>query len=288
MSEPMARIGLVLGMPENEYHHGGPEFSSSAAKAILETPAHYKWEYIDGHKRSSKAFDVGTAVHSKVLGVGAEVVAYPEELLAANGAASTTAAKKFKSEQVAAGKIVMKKAEVEEINIMAESALAHPLAGAILEHETGHSEASVFATDPETGLQLRARFDRLLSDRGLSGDVKTTPDVSRRAFATAIARYKYHVQRAHYLHVARLIGLDISDMVFIAVQNTAPYLTTTNTIDSDFAAKGEELAVKARRTLVQCVETDQWPGYSTGLEMLRLPGWAVFEYQDLEEMELEG
>ncbi len=283
----MPREGLVLGMPEDEYH-GGPEFSSSAAKAILETPAHYKWEYIDGNRKHSKAFDVGTAVHSKVLGVGAAVVAYPEEILGANGAASTTAAKKFKAEQTAAGFIVMKQAEVDQINLMAESALAHPLAGAILEHEAGHSEASLFATDPETGLRLRCRFDRLLPGRGLSADVKTTPDVSRRAFATAIARYKYHVQRAHYLHVARLIGLDIADMVFIAVQNTAPYLTTTNTIDADFAAKGEELAVNARRTLVHCLETNEWPGYSTGLETLRLPGWAVYEYQDLEEQELEG
>ena len=59
----------MLGMSEAEYH-AHPAFSASKAKAILDSPARFKWEYIDGNREQKKAFDVGSAVHAKVLGTG--------------------------------------------------------------------------------------------------------------------------------------------------------------------------------------------------------------------------
>lgn len=270
----MKRDGLVLGMSEDEYH-GGPEFSSSAAKEILKTPAHYKHVYLDGNREKKKAWDIGTAVHSKVLGVGADTVTCPPELLASNGAMSTKAAKDWKAEQEASGKIVVTETDMAKITGMTEAVLAHTLAKAWLELP-GNAEASMFAPDPETGLMLRCRFDRLPDDERASIDLKTTLDASPDGFARRAHDLGYHVSRAHYLHTAELAGHPRQEMVFITVENKAPYLVAVYQLSQPFAERGERRAAHARRLLKHCQETNTWPGYSEWLEFLDEPAYAMY------------
>lgn len=271
----MKRDGLVLGMDEDEYH-GGPEFSSSAAKEILKTPAHYKHVYLDGHREKKKAWDIGTAVHSKVLGVGADTVTCPPELLASNGAMSTKAAKEWRAEQEAAGLIVVSAAEQQQVNAMAESVLTHDLARGWFELP-GHSEASMFATDPETGLRLRCRFDRLPDDPRAAIDLKTTLDASPEGFKKRAHDLRYHVSRAHYLHTADLAGHPRQEMVFVAVENKAPYLVAVYQFDREQVERGEREARRARELLKRCQELGEWPGYSPNLEFLEAPAYAMYQ-----------
>lgn len=271
----MKRDGLVLGMDEDEYH-GGPEFSSSAAKEILKTPAHYKHVYLDGHREKKKAWDIGTAVHSKVLGVGADTVSCPPELLASNGAMSTKAAKEWRAEQEAAGLIVVSAAEQQQVNAMAESVLAHDLARGWFELP-GHSEASMFATDPETGLRLRCRFDRLPDDPRAAIDLKTTLDASPEGFKKRAHDLRYHVSRAHYLHTADLAGHARQEMVLVAVENKAPYLVAVYQFDREQVERGEREARRARELLKRCQELGEWPGYSPNLEFLEASAYAMYQ-----------
>lgn len=275
----MKREGLVLGMDEDEYH-GGPEFSSSAAKEILKTPLHYKHVYLDGHREKKKAWDIGTAVHSKVLGVGQQVVAYPEKVLSAAGAANTNDSRAFRAEQEAAGLIVVKQSELDEINAMTEAVLKHELASAWL-HLPGHAEASMFATDPETGLRLRCRFDYLPDDPRAAIDLKTTLDASPNGFAKRAHDLGYHVSRAHYLLTAELAEHPRQEMVFIAVENKAPYPVAVYQFDLRQIERGEKRARRARQLLVQCRQNDTWPGYSPDVEYLSEPAYAM--YQDESE-----
>lgn len=275
MTESMERDGLVLGMDEDEYH-GGPEFSSSAAKEILKTPAHYKHVYLDGHREKKKAWDIGSAVHSKVLGVGADTVTCPPELLASNGAMSTKAAKEWRAEQEADGLIVVSEADQARIDAMTEAVLNHDLARAWFELP-GHSEASMFATDPETGLRLRCRFDRLPDDPRAAIDLKTTLDASPDGFKKRAHDLKYHVSRAHYLHTAELAGHPRKEMVFIAVENTAPFLVAVYQFDQEQVERGQRQARRARQLLKQCQDNNQWPGYSPHLEFLEAPAYAMYQ-----------
>ena len=59
--------GLHHNMPEREYH-AHPAVNASGLKRILQSPAHYKL-----HLEPSDAMDLGSAVHTEVLGVGAPV-----------------------------------------------------------------------------------------------------------------------------------------------------------------------------------------------------------------------
>lgn len=289
MSDVMKRDGLVLGMGEDEYHGFGEfeelrtaEFSSSAAKAILNTPADYEWEYLKSKpKAPTEAMILGTAVHTRVLGVGAEVVKVPEEWVLKNGAISSKReAVEWVAKQEEAGLTVLTPAKFERVQGMTEAVLAHPLASSWFALE-GHSEASVFATDPETGVRLRCRFDYLPDDPRASLDLKTTADASPRGFMKRAHDLKYHVSRAHYLHTAELAGIPRQEMVFVVVENTAPFKVAVYQFNREQVERGENEARKARRLLARCLETNTWPGYSTELEFLEAPAYAM--YQD--EME---
>ena len=78
-------------MPELEYH-ARPELSASIAKRLIEPggPARWKWEHDHG-RAETKAFDLGHAAHTLVLGAGTPIARIPDELLASNGATSTKA-----------------------------------------------------------------------------------------------------------------------------------------------------------------------------------------------------
>ena len=82
--------GIVHNVPEADYH-SHPALSSTQARQILDSPA--KYDYAKTHPQPHKdAFDLGTAVHTKVLGTGYTVATYPPEHLTPSGAASTKAA----------------------------------------------------------------------------------------------------------------------------------------------------------------------------------------------------
>jgi hypothetical protein len=274
--------GIILGMDEADYH-SRRELSSTEARMILRTPAEYRW-----HKdhpplvAPSKKFDVGSAIHAKVLGTGYEVDVIPDDILASNGAVSTAAAKAFVAESRAAGRIPMKLADFEAIDGPAEAVLAHPGARQLLT-QPGNAEASVFATDPGTNVEVRARFDFLpnLSD-GLrvAVDLKSTRDASKRAFETAVARYEYPIQRSWYLDALRFVTGEAAEMVFIAVEKDPPYLTAVYQLPTVWALKGHTAAAKARRLYAECVASGEWPGLPTTVQFLDEPTWHVYQFEE--------
>ena len=277
--------GIVLGLEESLYH-ARPELSSTDARLILESPAKYRWK--KDHPplvEPSKKFDVGSAVHSKVLGTGYEAIPIPAEYLASNGAASTTAAKTFIAEVRAAGKIPLKLEEFEPINAQAESVLAHPAARQLF-GQPADAEVSVFATDPKTGVDVRARFDFLPNDFTLgapsrvSVDLKTARDASPRGFTKSIAEYSYDVQRAWYLDALKWTTGEDAEMVFCAVEKDAPYLVGVYQLPTIWVEMGKTKARRARQVFAEATANDVWPGYGDGVELLSPPTWLIYKHEE--------
>ncbi|MBL3682615.1 hypothetical protein D3229_09755 [Leucobacter aridicollis] len=262
LAEPMKRDGLVLGMSEDEYHGGGSaELSSTGAKLLLEAPARFKHVVIDGNRTEKKAWDVGTAVHTKVLGTGSPVVAYPATVLAADGSVRDKA-KVWAAEQRAAGMVPVKQRELDQINTVAESLLTHPTAKALLE-AAGNSEASVFASCPEIGVRLRGRFDRLPDDLDVALDVKTVGQSGGAAeseFTRQIFNFGYDVQAGQYLDTLKYAtGRDL-DFAFIVVELTAPYLVNVITMTHTYLEMGRVKSMEARKRYRHGLDTGEWPG----------------------------
>jgi len=276
--------GIHLHMPEAEYH-AHPALSSTGARRLLESPA--KFRYAQTHPEKPKAaFDLGTAVHTKVLGTGDTAVAYPPEHLTPSGNVSTKAATvEWAAEQRAAGRTPISPEQMHEVDAMAEAVLAHPMARVLLEQD-GSPEASVFATDPDTNVDMRARFDYLPAGQNTSiaVDLKSARDASPEGFAKAAASHGYHVQRAWYDDTYRFAGapIELDAFVFVVVEVDAPHLVGVYKLNSEFEEIGHRRARRARHLYRHGLDTGEWPGYSPAIQSLMAPFWLVAEAAEQE------
>jgi exodeoxyribonuclease VIII len=173
--------------------------------------------------------------------------------------------------------------------MMQKAVRANPVANKWLYQEQGRNELSVYAKDPETGVLVRCRFDRLLN-RGFSPDLKTTTDASPRGFSNAIAKYGYAFQAAFYMDVYYwATGQRIEGFGFVCVEKTAPYSVMCYRLDDESVEIGRHQYRKALNTYAECLETGNWHGYDGFDEetLIGLPSWQISQYEEGLEVELE-
>lgn len=263
---------IVHNMPEREYH-SHPSLSATGAKLILDSPAKFDYR-INGHRPEHKpAFDLGSAVHAKVLGTGwgIEELDFPDF--------RTKAAQQARDEAYAAGLIPMLAKDLAGVKAISEQVLAHPTAKTLFEQE-GRSEVSVFAED-EQGTQLRCRFDFLPDDHRVAVDLKTTSKkADARGFAASAASYGYDVQEGHYIDTLNYATGDVAAMAFVVVEVEPPYLVGVHQLDRDFRDMGHVKAAVARERYRACMASGVWPGYPEPIQLVQAPVWAVYDYQD--------
>lgn len=266
---------LVAGMSDDEYRADpvpGGSLSSTGAKAILKSPAHYRWQ-ID-HPRQSTAFDIGHAVHALVLGVGMTV-----EVLDFDSY-RTKAAQQARDEAASAGLAPILSGDYQPIVDMAEAVATHPGAIELFERD-GAPEVSAFACDPETGVWLRARPD-FLPDPGAGPtpivDLKTSISADPKQFTRSAAEYGYDIQAELYRHVVSLArGDSATEFRFVVVEKTPPHLVSVVELDAEYAAIGRQRMRRAIETYRRCRETDEWPGYGAETHLIAPPRWLAYE-----------
>ena len=268
--------GIVEAMPE-ELYHAHPALSSTNARLLLDSPArfHYRQSHPQPHKA---AFDLGSAVHSKVLGVG-----YPVEALDFTDF-RTKAAQAARDDAYAAGLIPMLKKDLIVVDDMAEAVLTHNTARALLERP-GTAEASVFATDPTTGVDIRARFDFLpdpTDGRRVTVDLKTSgKSAAATEFERTVLNFGYHVQQGHYLDALALAEGDTdAAMVFVVVETEAPHLVAVHQLDVVYSDMGFTAARHARRLFRECTDAGKWPGHPDEVTLVSPPTFAVIQHEE--------
>jgi exodeoxyribonuclease VIII len=263
-------------------YHSRSELSSTGARLLLPefggSPA--KFKYRQGREFNSASFDLGKAVHAEVLGVGAQAVAYPEDVLASNGAASTKSAKEWADSVRFEGKIPMKAADLRPIQGMAQAVLKHPTARPLFE-VCALREVSVFST--VDGVPSRARFDALSEEtpKGIySVDLKTADDATKAGFERSVAKWGYDVQESWYEDVYEAsTGNPINEFFFCAVEKTAPYEVAVFQLPEIWRLMGKRKAEEARRIFSECEASGLWPGYDPTIQILDPPTWVVFEHE---------
>lgn len=281
-TDVIAAPRVVLDMPDEEYR-ADPALSCSSAKRLLapSCPAIFRHEQIHGQPPKAE-FDFGHAAHALVLGMGAPIVAVPDDLLASNGAMSTKAAKEFVAEHRALGETVLKAEDVAVVEDMAAAFRSHPDVGALFNPKRGNPEVSLFWHDEQMGIDRKARFDWLpdfASGRLIVPDYKSAASAYPGRFARAMADFNYHMQAAWYSDAA-LACLDVETVgfVFVVQEKTAPYLVSIVEPDAQAIAVGRAKNTHAMEIYRDCLAADVWPGYSTDIELVSLPAWADREY----------
>lgn len=260
--------GFHAGIDEAAYHADRSSLSVSGAKTILKTPALFKWQ--QDHPRHSDAFDIGSAAHALVLGVGAPIAPLDFDSW------RTKAAQEARDEARANGMTPLLAADYARVKAMADKLSEHPLATRLLSE--GEAEVSAYCEDKATGVMRRGRFD-FLAD-GWITDYKTTVDAAPFAFASSAAKFDYAMQAAWYLDLARDLGREVDGFIFIVQAKEAPYEVTVCELDWASEELGRRRNRRALDTYAKCVTSGNWPGYGDDLHTISLPRWA-FTQEDV-------
>lgn len=293
LDAPFLAPGIHAGIPEGRYHAdllcGSPTLSSTLARTLLARSPLHAWT---AHPRlnpaweptEKKTFDIGRAAHRAVLGRGGDYVAYPGEMLASNGAASTKEAKAWAEDQRAEGRTPLKADEVDQIGAMA-LAVDRQLTAMGISLDAARSEMVALAE--VDGVMCRAMIDNAPADpRFPLYDLKSTTDASPEALAKTVATYGYDLQAAHYLAVWKAATGEDRRFRIIFVEKEAPYGVQVAELyrkpgdEADWFDHADALAADARRIWGECLRTGQWPGYPARVAVIGAPGWHLTKMDD--------
>lgn len=265
--------GVIDELDEATYH-AHAALSSSGARRLLppSCPARFRWERDNGGRPNRATFDEGHAAHREVLGVGAPLVIIEADDW------RTKAAREQRDEAYAQGRTPILAATAEHVRGMAKALREHPLASDLLK-QPGRPEVSLFWHDEQHGIDRRARLDWLpevVDGRVIIADLKTTTHAEPRSIERWVTRFGYHQQAAWYIDAAHALGIaETVDFRLIFVEKEPPYLTTVAELDHEAILAGRALNDRALGVYAECVATDTWPGYTSGIATVSLPSWAV-------------
>ena len=247
----------------NAQYHATDAISSSAVKTVHgKSLAHWKAR---GEFKGSTIFDVGSVVHDLVLEGGQNSIRGPEDRRG-------NAWKIAYAEAQAEGKTLLTAGDYDLAHTVAGSLLFHP-AGARMSGPDVVNEASFFAVDPDTGLEIKCRPDSYWMSQGVIYDIKTCQDASPRGVAKDFQSYGYPLQAAFYMKVLRLAGFKATKFVFVHVEKTAPYAVSVNELSPEYLEWAEG---QVDLTLVRIAEASLNGDYSTGwpsVTTIDLPRW---------------
>lgn len=254
-----------------------PSLSSSIARLIIKQSARHAWTASaqlnpDWEPTESKVFDIGRAAHRAVLGKGGDYIAYPDAVLASNGALTTKAAKEFTEWARAKGLTPLKAEDVERIEAMAAAAQLR-LDDMGIKLDPARSELTAIGrvddvwcramvdNAPEKPMQMPDGARLMLID------FKTTEDASPDACRRSVESYGYDLQMAHYRDTWKAATGEDRDFLFIFQEKNPPYeigvvrLLAEAGHSADWLEDAREKARYARTVWRECLKTGIWPGY---------------------------
>lgn len=264
----------IVEQPIEDYFaaHG---ISQSTLKRISKSPAHLKY-YVAHPEPSTPAQILGTVLDTAVFEPDALLGRYhvrPSSYDSGkegmkpwhNGAKFC---KDWNAER--RDKTIIPQADMTSVLLMRDEIAKHPAAAKIL--ATGQSALSLYCEDADTGLQQKARPDWLSGN--VIADLKGCVDASPEGFARAVANFGYAIQAAWYLDISSVLGLNKEHFLFICSESDPPYAVAVYELDEESINIGRSQYRRLLNRYLECVVTDQWPGYSKDVQYLSLPNWS--------------
>lgn len=264
--------GFYPDLDEAAYHADPcpePSLSSSLIKTIITKSLLHAWcEHPrlnpDHQPQEEGRFDLGSATHEQLLGVG------PAMQIVHAADWRKKGAKEARDEARAAGLLPILADDARRITAMIDAfwgqiQLAPPEIMAAMQKGAGHAEASIVWQRGRVWCRARPDKIALVGDRLIHIDYKTT---QASAHPSAVARRIFDLGQdiQQVFHRAGLGMVDVWDRApiesFIITQETEPpFALSIATIDATAFAVAEQKIEVAARLFAQALATDQWPGY---------------------------
>ena len=255
---------IIHDMPAPDYH-AHPAISKSGLDQFRKSPAHYK-HWLTAPREETAAMRLGTLTHLSVF----QPELYRSRVVVAPIVDRRTKEGKSIWEQFKVENEGKNIVTIDEYQMIREMTTSVRGSDAGLMITGGAAEVSLFAA--QNGVDCKGRLDYVVGD--VIVDLKTCEDASPAGFARSVANYRYHVQAAHYLALARELGMEAKRFVFIAVEKEAPYAIARYELDAADRLMAENERQKHLSRLASCQAFDSWPSYSYEIKTLSLPKWA--------------
>jgi exodeoxyribonuclease VIII len=243
----------------------------SGAKHILVSPCHYQ-AWLKEERVETPALKLGRLVHLASL----EPLVFDKTVrLAPTWDGRTTEGKAIKKAFLATlkeGEEYLDQEEMDEVMSIAEAAQAGIESIASAYPDAARLREQV-VTGKHEGAFIKGRPDLILhhADGGAIIDIKTTMDASADSFSKDVAKYKYHLQAAFYLHMT-----GAKRFYFVAVEKKAPFDWAVYELDAEALESGKRMMTSACLTYRECNLYNNWPGYSKSVQTITLPKWAFY------------
>jgi hypothetical protein len=263
---------LIEGMSFAQYRDIDAEHSG-VLRRILTSPLAYRRSKdleTAGVDKDRDCLRLGRAVHTAVL----EPHLFPKLYTCwSGGRRAGHAWDDFESSATASGVTILKEDQIDLAVKVSKAARSEPAAAPIL-NATGRAEVVIVWRHPRTGVDIKVRIDWLTADTLV--DLKTCRDPAPHRFATTAAQLGYHFQLALYADAAAAVGLGSLAVKIVAAQSTEPHDVVVYSLDEDVLFRGRDEYERALDQLVECRQSDKWPGQAGGKEMaLKLPAWCA-------------
>lgn len=271
----MVKEGLYYAMSNENYHSDNGYYSSSALKMLLTNPELFYHMYIkkENKKESNKDhFDLGTAIHSKIL----EPEKFSSQISFYTGIKRGKAWEDFKSNNE--GKIVLGDLAEVKLNRMEESILKSEGKNFVT---GGKSEVSLFTKIKGRKVKVRAdhfKFGEFISDlKSMSGVI------TELSFMQQCDRYKYALSAALYFDAFNAISFD-GEMPFQNFRDFYFVVTSTDFDDTktfrctpEFLEEGRKQYLEAF-SLLDKYELNNWDFHKGIIDLKPLKQGELYEF----------
>lgn len=260
----MLKDGVYFGLASEKYF-SDPRINASGLKILAEKPGAYYKASLTEKRAPSRAFMLGSAIHTMVLENDQFYNRYTVMGDDVNG--RTKEGKQAKKDAASGGLEVINSSDFHIIKSAYEAVFKNKLAAKLF--SSGKPEVTVCSQID--GVPAKARLDWYRSN--VIVDLKTTDSIAE--FSKSMAKYLYHLQSAWYMDCCRAAGMGIQKFLFVVVEKAYPYGVIVYEIDDEALWEGKVRYLKALQTYKQCTDSGIWPGYGDNLQILSLPRWAL-------------
>lgn len=246
-----------------EYHRDTAAISFSGLKEILRDPAVFFGRRYDPNRKpesdDTEALAFGRRMHEAIFRpgpFGADFRLIPSSVLAKNGARAGSAWKQYAAEN--ANKVLLKPGEPAQLML---AALMRHAAVRDLLSAPGECEYTVVWHDDEHDVDRRCRFDKVIPDRKLIVDYKTTekdasPEECVRV--TCDKRFRYHAQMEFYRDGSQELYGERFEFVFIFQSKNWPYRVEAIHLDERFSRIGQSEVRRGLARYAACLKSGVW------------------------------
>lgn len=219
--------------------------------------------------------DCGTVRYDRLLFLDDAFIPIPEDVLSKSGSKAGKAWEEWRDDQPV-GSILLKAEDFEPMADWLESLWDHDAAYTLLRTGKGFFERAIRWTDPQTGLILRCKPDRMTDT--FIADLKTSRGANPKSFAKDAQNFGYHRQAAWYQDGVEALTGERLPFVFAVIEKNPPYRVETFEMEDEWVETGRLQNRHIIERIAEQRKRGEWRSWTHGkIIKLSAPRWSRYD-----------